>query len=241
MLYRTTLGLLIYATVITGCLASPKESAVPDTSGVIAAPTAAVAEESPVADAQGNMAPSFLIVPNKSFGPITADFTESDLKKAFGEANVRAEKMYVGDGMEWDGYAVYPDSPEKRLEVFWAQEGPKRLEYLQVVGEKSQWKTAEGVTLGTTLLELEELNGGTFELLGLDWDFGGGVSDWHGGKLEGLTLQLGRSEEVELSQEEMAEITGEQTVQSDHPAIRKVNPKVMKINMAFPVVAEPGY
>ncbi len=241
MLNRTTLGLLIYASTVTGCLAGPKEASVSQTPAASSSPFVVSSTESPIAKMPEKVEPSFLVVPNKSFGPITAEFTESDLKKAFGEANVRAEKMYVGDGMEWDGYAVYPDIPDQRLEVFWTQEGPKRLEYLQVQGDSSKWKTAEGVTLGTSLVELEKLNGAPFELTGLDWDFGGMVTDWGGGKLDGLTLQLGSSEDDNLSQEDIDAIVGDRTVASDLPAMRRANPKVRKLTMGFPMVEQSGY
>ena len=154
------------------------------------------------------------------------------MKKTFGADHVKREKMYVGDGQEWNGIAVFPDQPEKRVEVFWFEEDPSRVQMIQISGEKSQWKTTQGVTLGTTLQELQKLNGKPFKILGLGWDFGGGVTDWNGGALQGLTLRCDDTA-VQLSDKENESIMGDQEVLSDLPAMQKANPKVSKITVTF--------
>lgn len=187
-----------------------------------------------IESASPQAAADFVIVAGQSFGPINADATEESLKQQFGADKVKREKMYVGDGIEMDGAVVFPNEPEKRVEVFWFEEDPKRVQLVQIHGEKSEWKTAQGVTLGTTLQELEKLNGKPFAIMGLGWDFGGTVSDWKGGALDGLTLRCDATD-VQLSEAESATILGDQVVQSSLPAMQKANPKVSKITLAFPL------
>lgn len=178
-----------------------------------------------VADAQID----FLIVPDVQVGPITKDSTEASLRKIFGDAQVKSEKLYVGDGQELPGLAIYPDDPEKRVEVIWQEENPSKIAFVQIQGERSKWKTKEGVTLGTSLSELERLNGRAFDLFGLGWDFGGTVVDWKGGNLDALQVRVADSAETQLSEEETSTIAGDQTISSETPALRKVNPTVFKI------------
>ena len=226
MFLRLTLAGLMLA-ALSGCPQASPPSPSPAPPAAPATP-AASPSGSPVAQA-GN---DFLIVPEQRFGPITIDSSEATLKEQFGAEQVRREKMYVGDGQEWNGIAVYPDQPDKRVEVFWFEEDPKRVQMIQIHGEASQWKTAQGVSLGTTLVELEKLNGKPFELLGLGWDFGGGVTDWKGGALQGLTMRVD-STTVELTEAESSQVLGDQTVKSDNPAMRKANPSVSKITVNF--------
>jgi hypothetical protein len=127
---------------------------------------------------------------------------------------------------------VFPDQPEKRVEVFWSQEDPKKVQIIQIHGAKSEWKTAQGVTLGTTLQELEKINGKPFDIMGLGWDFGGTVSDWKGGALQGMTLRCDEPT-GQISEEESASISGDQVVQSNLPAMQKANPRVTKIVVSF--------
>lgn len=218
---------LVLVALSSGALASPFSPAQPD---CLPAPTvvAGQADERYAMQAGGD----FLIVANERFGPIHSGSSEEALKELFGASQVRREKMYVGDGQEWDGVAIYPDQPEKRVEVFWFEEDASKVQLIQVHGERSEWKTSQGVTLGTTLLELERLNGRPFDILGLGWDFGGGIVDWKGGVLEGLTLRCDHTT-VELTDQESAAVMGDQTVSSSLPAMRKANPAVSKITLSF--------
>lgn len=46
-----------------------------------------------------------------------------------------------------------------------------------------RWKTPQGVSIGTTLKELEKLNGGPFKLAGFAWDYEGAIISWEEGKM----------------------------------------------------------
>ena len=202
--------------MLTGCLAAPN-------------PSFQLAESPAVAQAPTD----FLVIKNERVGPITKDSTEASLRKAFGTEHVKAEQLYVGDGQELPGLAIYPDDPERRIEVIWEEGSTSKIAFIQIQGDRSQWKTPEGVTLGTTLLELEKLNGRPFDLFGLAWDFGGTVTDWKGGALDGLMLRVADNSEREYSEEQANAIFGDQQISSSLPFLREVNPKVFKISISF--------
>ena len=175
----------------------------------------------------------FLLVPGQSVGPITKDSTEASLKAAFGAGNVKKETLYVGDGQELPGLAIFANDPEKRIEVIWSETEPNKIAFVQIQGARSLWQTKDSVSLGTSLQELEKLNGRAFTMFGLGWDFGGSVTDWKGGALDGLMIRLGETEDLSLSEKEAEAVYGDQEVSSDLPLMRRINPKVFKIVISF--------
>lgn len=123
-----------------------------------------------------------LVVPGKSVGPITPQYKRADLVKAFGAANVKDAKIPVGEGETTPGVVVFPKDPKRRLEITWVKS--KRVGDIRFTGQSSLWHTADGITLGTTLAQLQELNGVPFKFSGFGWDYGGTVLSWEKGKLE---------------------------------------------------------
>jgi hypothetical protein len=173
-----------------------------------------------------------LIVPGQRFGPVTKDSTQASLEEQFGKEQVRAGDIPGPEGLTLPGLTVFADQADKTMSVYLSESEPKRVSHVQINGDSSVWKTAQGLGLGTTLAELETLNGRPFELMGLYWDYGGHVTNWKGGALEGMTLQL-NSAATDLSEEEMTAISGDKTVTSDLPALRKANPRVSQITVIF--------
>lgn len=111
--------------------------------------------------------------------------TRLELETRFGKANVREETF---DGPEGDGsypvLVVFPDDPSKRLELVQEAANPDApIVELRVSDPATHWRDANGLHPGMTLAELVTLNGAPVSFYGLDWDYGGAVQDWHGGKL----------------------------------------------------------
>jgi hypothetical protein len=92
------------------------------------------------------------------------------------------------DGAEGIGrypaLVVFPDDPRKRLELVQDADNPDApILELRVPALDSNWHAASGLRTGMTLAELVALNGAPVSFYGLNWDYGGTVQDWHGGKL----------------------------------------------------------
>ena len=122
-----------------------------------------------------------LIVPGKSVGPITARATRADLVRLFGATNLKNATLSEAEGETVAGSILFDRDPKRRMEVTWTKD--KRVASLKFYGKTSLWHTAEGVTLGTSLARLEQLNGKPFKFSGFGWDYGGQILDWQGGKL----------------------------------------------------------
>ncbi len=181
----------------------------------------------------------WLIVPGKRVGPITATTSRTELERLFGKENLRDEKVYLVEGQTAPGTLVYPKNPKKRLAVVWKDPGRTKIELIKLSGSVSEWRTVDGITLGTRLSKLELINGKAITFMGFFWDYGGSVTNWNEGNLDkkpyGLALQLSAetARRNQLTTQEMEGLTGDQEVQSDKPAARKLDPWVDQMVVTF--------
>ena len=175
----------------------------------------------------------FLIVAGKSIGAANQSSDKESLTAHYGADAVSDVSVYVGEGMELPGLALFADDPKKTVELAWSEEKPKKLLLIRIEGDESVWETQDGVTLGTSLVELEKLNGGPFQFTGLEWDLGGWVSDWKGGKLDGLTARFGSTDGTKMSEEDLKAIVGDIQVSSSSEAAQRINPRLNQISINF--------
>jgi hypothetical protein len=180
------------------------------------------------------------IIPGVRVGAITSEATEADLVRVYGRNNVRRKNISLGEGEYEPGTVIFPDEPDRSAEILWKDETNRRNpERVRLSGTESLWKTAEGVGLGTTLRELERLNGRRFILAGFGWDYAGTVYSWRGGRLEktfraGKTfLRLTDQTKNKVTWREARSVLGDHEYQSNHPVMRKINPRVYEIVLEF--------
>jgi hypothetical protein len=186
------------------------------------------------------------IVPGERIGPIGRTSTLESLKQQFGAANVRSQSIIVSDdGIERASAMVYPDTPSRRLAVVWGEgdaAGHPALViicYRQEHGGACEWKTREGITLGTEMQRLERLNGRMFRMSGFGWDYGGGVTSWSGGQLEplksgGLGLQLEPDPATATRQPAVLhQVMGDHEFSTGHPAMQALHPRVWYLTLSF--------
>jgi hypothetical protein len=106
---------------------------------------------------------NFTVVPKQQVGLITANMTEADLKKAYGAANIA--RVDRGDVKT----VIYPNS-KNELEISWKK--GQDFKKLQVaIIRKGNWKTAEGISIGTSVEDLSRINGKKIELYELEENF----------------------------------------------------------------------
>ena len=117
-----------------------------------------------------------------TLGPLT---TRQALEARFGKANVREETFDGAEGIgTYPALVVFPDDPSRRLElVLDAEDKDAPIQEIRVRAPGSRWRDASGLRMGMTLSELVALNGAPISFYGLEWDYGGTVQDWHGGRL----------------------------------------------------------
>lgn len=170
-------------------------------------------------------------------GPLRKQSTEADVKRFFGAANVLHQELRVPDSEGWPGLVVYFTPSYKpsnqSLAIF-----PCDGHICRISVSSARWKTPQGIRIGTTLQELEAVNGRPFRFYGFGWDFQGSVLSWEGGRLEnefGRDIQIGvyANGRTKLTAAENKHISGDQELLSSDPIVRKVGLRVSELTALF--------
>jgi hypothetical protein len=174
-------------------------------------------------------------------GAITASTTRRELVKRYGAANVRDQDVGIGEGETEPGTALFPQDSQRLIEILWRDPATKLSpKFLTIRGKASRWKTAHEISLGTSLKQLEQINGRPFVLSGFGWDYSGTVESWSNGvlakELEGNGRVLLRldSDQPNVTKSELEHVEGDRSFPSSDPVMQKINPRVYEIVWAFP-------
>lgn len=187
----------------------------------------------------------WLIVPGERVGPITAKTSEAMLETLFGPDNVERVDVSLGEGFTEPGAAVYPTDATRRIEVVWQDNTRTAPREIRLTGGSSQWRTAKGISLGSTLKELERLNGFPFRVAGFGFDYGGTITGCGRGRLAMLgcagqdATQTGSKSRLLVlrlspannarARAEYRQVLGDRDFSSGHPAMQALNPSVYQM------------
>lgn len=120
-------------------------------------------------------------------GPFTPEATPATLAATFGRDNVIPETVDGPEGMQVNVTAIYPKDPARRIEVTFRNEEERTgLMSVRVMGANSLWVGPGGVRIGDDVAAVETANGAPFQMAGFQWDYGGYVTGWNGGKLDNV-------------------------------------------------------
>jgi hypothetical protein len=190
----------------------------------------------------GGRAPDRVLIPGQRIGPVTADTPEIELVEQLGSEVETGRAISIGEGFCVAGTLVFPGSPDA-VEVAWSDSTRSRPAFARVRSPGARWTTPRGVHIGTTLKELEEINGEPVAFSGFGWDYGG-TAAWSESAEEAdggnLVLELApdsASESRVRDHPRYSEVIGERTVTSDHPLIREMTIRVRGMSLRW---AEPG-
>lgn len=156
--------------------------------------------------------------------------SEAELVKVFGQENIQRDQRYCPEGECVYTATVLFTNTTNQVEFTWADTTSfSGLTTVEVNTPGSEWKTANGIGIGTPLTTLEEMNGKPFSFAGFGWDYGGYTS-WDDGKLANLNMAI-RLEVPENATPEADSLRGDSSFQSDLPIARAVNPQVRVISL----------
>ncbi|MCW5963095.1 MAG: hypothetical protein KIT83_03575 [Bryobacterales bacterium] len=188
----------------------------------------------------------WLIVPGQRVGPVHAGSSVSALRALLGNEAVVESAIEVGEGLTEPGFVVYPQDPSKALAVMTSKRygGSVQMRilvcYLQRRDAPCRWSTREGISLGTSLSDLEKLNRRPFRLHGFAYDYEGAVASWQGGVLGSLQSEMGSvrlhlTPTISSPQHHawLRQVTGDREFSSAHPAMRPLAPTVYAIAVEF--------
>ncbi len=175
-----------------------------------------------------------VIDPARGIGPITFEMVEAQMLALA----PHEQRTYFYRGKGWSGTWLWPDQPSERIIAVLSDPPDDRSAYLVLSGMGSNYVLPNGLRLGSSLAEVEALNGGPFLMRGMGQDDGGEVLSWNGGRLaamEGVTLYLYPVGDIldDLGEAEMELVYGG-CLLSSAPVWRDRLLEVRKIQIARP-------
>ena len=170
---------------------------------------------------------------------LDAGTTLQDLQRRFGEANVSAREIPGAEGESMRGAVLFPEDPTRRATLYF--QDPEHLQGLSMISvdeADSRWKLPSGIGIGASLADVQSRNGGPFTFSGFDWDYGGTITDWRGGKLQPANNQA-ISERMQLRMPEGGSgekpyPMGDSEFSSDDPRWKDLGIAVGGISVGFP-------
>ncbi len=166
--------------------------------------------------------------------PVSVEDSAKRLIQRYGQEAVIDDKLYTGvEDITYKGVVLLPHSPEWRIEIGFTDELMRRVSVLTLIDSKtSRWNVA-GVTLGSTLAEVQKINGRPFLMREFLTDGGGFVVDWKGGAL-GRPLPGGCTIRLRFGKGRDDHAPAGDLVSSDKAEVRKWGPVVEQIVVIFP-------
>ena len=168
--------------------------------------------------------------------PVAPDDTERSLKRRFGKDAV-VQDLPGAEGEQVKGVVLFPKARDRRIEVAFSDDKAMRASGLTLrdAGKPSLWNI-NGVTVGSSLAEVQKANGKPFLVSGFEWDYGGFVTDWKGGAL-GRPLEGGCTMTIRFGKKASApkSLSGDGVkAASDNATLVKWAPVVTEIGVNFP-------
>lgn len=178
-------------------------------------------------------APSAFVLSCMNFAALTPDA----LVQRYGAENVVTQTLPGVEGESYEAAVVFPDDITRRLILVWNEAHTAPVS-VSVENAGTQWRGAEGYTIGTTIGDVERINVIPFKLWGFGWDFGGWVSDWSAGVLSQNPICTTRVRFTPRGEGNINAM-GDSEFNSNEPAIRAADPIVSEFGLTIGAPA-PG-
>jgi hypothetical protein len=175
--------------------------------------------------------------PADTTAAISSQSSEATLRLRFGKSEVDSARIELGEGETTPGTVIFPRDSLRRAEIVW-QDTVSRSHPARVIlrGSASRWRVGPGVSLNTSLADLERLNGRPFTLAGFGWDYAGVVTSWDLGALDtalaGIKLYLDPGP-AQYESAPYSQVLGDRDYSSALPAMQQLSPRVRTIFIDF--------
>ena len=160
------------------------------------------------------------IVLGKRVGLIKPGMTVTDIGRAYGQQNLKLQKIPGAEGEEIDGAKLFADT-DRELVIVWDPDNDKKQVVFDIRVVGTAWKFDNGLKAGMTIAEVEKINGKPFKIAGFEWDYGG-YANFEGGKLAGkVSIRFNPSTE-----NVPAYLSGDKQLSSTDKQLRAAKPLV---------------
>lgn len=161
-----------------------------------------------------------------------ASLTRAALAERFGAENLSVQTLPGAEGDIYEATVLFDNDPVNRIEIVWNEsgDGPSSI---SVTDAGTQWRGSEGYTIGTSLADVEGMNGRVFQLYGFGWDYGGWASNWNGGALHYAPTCRAQMRFDPRGAEDVNAM-GDREFHSSDSAIRAADPVISSFGLVFP-------
>lgn len=142
------------------------------------------------------------------------------LEKKYPNGNIVNGKSAFEEGTAERDYSLLYQSTKNEAVVTWKN----GKVYDIAVSGNGDWRSKNGIAVGTTYEELVHLNKKPIRVYGFGWDYSGAV-DWNGGKMEKSKVQVFLSPTGEIPEK----FYGDQIISPTEGELKKMNLKVSTI------------
>ncbi|MCU0450706.1 MAG: hypothetical protein MUC97_12840 [Bernardetiaceae bacterium] len=169
-----------------------------------------------------------LIVPCERFGPVLTTDTEEALAQRLGATTLTRDTLWAEGEPQAMATVLWKGTPQE-IEITWAEPAPpfKTIEMITAYHPASPYHYANGIKNGSTLAQIQQLNGRPFKFYGFAWDYGGTFIGFGDGTLAqalpcfGGVIDLPSFEGEVMDELDKGQLLGDHEVSSDHPAFAK--------------------
>ena len=166
--------------------------------------------------------------------PVAPGDSAKSLMQRYGQEAIIQDDLSTGvEDIIYKGVVLLPQAADWRIEVSFTDETMNRVTGLILYNKAktSHWNVA-GVRLGSSLAEVQKINGKPFLVNDFDSDFAGFVRNWKGGVL-GRPLPGGCRITVRFGKDDGNPPSGD-LISSDNAQLVKWGPVVEQIELNFP-------
>jgi len=165
--------------------------------------------------------------------------SERELITKYGRENVTNGPIFGSDDGPSEGTILFANRDDMRVEILWKDTATRQNPlWIRVRGDRSRWRTLNGLALDDDLRTIEQRNGFPFRLAGFTSEGHGDLVSWGNGRLANtpncnvvITFQPRTAASENLS---IRQVTSLAQVSSGHPAMQKVNPSVVSLWIRYP-------
>lgn len=152
-----------------------------------------------------------------------AEMNSEEIKQQFPEANIIEDIGEFEEGTEKRPYTVlFPDTPDE-IQITWEDMERTKINDIRF-SKEGKWKSSTGIKIGTSLEELNQLNGKAVAFYGFGWDYSGAVV-WNNGKYENSNLRIFLASEKSLP----GKFYGDHIIKASPEEVEALNLKVQTL------------
>jgi hypothetical protein len=163
------------------------------------------------------------LITDSSWGIIDRLAGIETLKKIFGDANVKDERICGPECVDSVDVTKIYSEKDKEIIIYWQDSAyHKKIGFLENYQQNSPYHTSAGIKMGSTLIDLLKLNGNKITFSGFGWDYGGFIQSFNKGALERSNINY----HLDIKSEGDISLSGDTELNTDMPEVKKMLGKI---------------